>query len=114
MPPILEVRHVGIENRPRITIAQRSRNRPDLDLKRGDCITVEINGTLEIRNIIDINYDWDYDIPVCTDIQLYDITILPNAYDTLNSIELCQLAAAAGGKKSRRIKSRKRKSRLRR
>jgi hypothetical protein len=115
MPPILEVRHVGIDVTPRVTITQRSRNRPDLDLKQGDCIVVEINGTLEIRNIIDIDYDWDYywdyEILECRGIRIYDRVILPTDYDILNSIDVCQTAPAAGGKKSRRKKSRKRKSR---
>ncbi len=112
MPPILEVNHIDVDVTPRVTITQRSRNRPDLDLKQGDCIVVEINGTLEVRNIIDIDYDWDYEIPECTGIRIYDMDILPNDYDRLNSIDVCQTAPAAGGKKSRRKKSRKRKSRI--
>jgi hypothetical protein len=111
MPPILEVRHIDVDVTPRVTITHRSRNRPDLDLKQGDCIVVEINGILETRNILNIEYDWDYEIPQCIGIIVYDMTILPNAYYTLNSIDLCQIATAAGGRKSRHKKYRKRKSR---
>lgn len=96
-----------IDRSPRVFISNRSSDRPELELKVGDKISVNL-GETEQHTITGIEYvdgsgpEFDY-------IELDNgVQIKPDQYSIINSIEL----STSGGRKSRRRKSRRtRKSR---